>query len=99
MSTLADAAHFEVTDLAAAMRLARALSPRWMVSLEDHGEVNVITAVLRAEIDDLAVLLRIVEAWVEEESVCAIRYEVDNREYVLHAGEADWRRSPQAHFV
>jgi hypothetical protein len=36
------------------------------------------------------------EAWVEEESLCAIRFEVDGREYVLQAGEADWQSAPQA---
>ncbi|HKG43656.1 MAG TPA: hypothetical protein VKB10_05380 [Gaiellaceae bacterium] len=99
MSALADSVHFEVAELAAAMRLARSLSPRWMVSLEEHGAVSVITAVLRREPHDLALLLRTAEAWVEAESACAIRFEVDGHEYVLHAGGADWRRAPQAHFV
>ena len=35
-------------------------------------------------------LLRSVEAWVEKESLVAIRYALDGREYVLTAGEADW---------
>jgi hypothetical protein len=39
------------------------------------------------------------EAWVEEESLCAIRYEVDDREYVLYAGEADWQAIPQARYA
>ena len=35
-------------------------------------------------------LLRNVEAWVKQESMCAIRFQVDGREYILAAGEADW---------
>jgi hypothetical protein len=47
-------------------------------------------AELGREPDDLAVLLREVEAWVEEESLAAIRFELDGRAYVLEAGEPDW---------
>jgi hypothetical protein len=42
------------------------------------------------------VLLRTVESWVEEESLCMIRFQVDGREYVLQAGEADWQSAPHA---
>ena len=31
-----------------------------------------------------------VEDWVEENSVCALRFEVDGRAYILEAGEPDW---------
>jgi hypothetical protein len=54
--------------------------------------VNLVAALIRSDVPgDLAVLLRRVEAWVEEEALYAIRYAVDEREYVLVAGEADWR--------
>ena len=39
---------------------------------------------------DLAALLREVESWVEAESLYAIRYLLDDRIYVLEAGEVDW---------
>jgi hypothetical protein len=96
MTELADLVHFEIADLAAAVRLTRRLASRWTVSLQERRDVNLVTARLRARSTDLAVLLRDVEAWVEEESICAIRYEVDGREYVIQAGEADWRSAPQA---
>ena len=35
-------------------------------------------------------LLREVESWVEDESLYAIRYLLDDRIYVLEAGEVDW---------
>lgn len=96
MTDLARAVHFEIADLAAAVRLTRLLARDRVVSLRERRDVNLVSAALRNERDDLAVLLRTVEAWVEEESLCAIRYEVDGREYVLQAGEADWRDAPLA---
>jgi hypothetical protein len=34
--------------------------------------------------------MRVVENWVEHEALCAIRYWVDGRDYVLHAGDFAW---------
>jgi hypothetical protein len=82
---------FEIPDLAAAARLTRRLGGRWHVSLREGLNVNLVAAVIRSAVPgDLAVLLGRVEAWVEEEALYAIRYAVDQREYVLVAGEADW---------
>jgi hypothetical protein len=99
MTELADLVHFEIADLAGAVRLTRRLATRWTVSLQERRDINLVTARLRARSTDLAVLLRDVEAWVEEESLCAIRFEVDGREYVIQAGEADWQSVPQAHLA
>jgi hypothetical protein len=96
MTELADLIHFEIADLAAAVRLTRRLASKWTVSLQERRDINLVTARLRVRSGDLAVLLREVETWVEEESLCAIRFEVDGREYVLQAGEADWQTAPQA---
>lgn len=96
MTELGRAVHFEIADLAAAVRLTRRLAGDRVVSLRERRDVNLVSAALRNERDDLAVMLRTVEAWVEEESLCAIRYEVDGREYVLQAGEADWECAPRA---
>jgi hypothetical protein len=97
ISELADLVHFEIADLAASVRLTRRLASRWTVSLQERRDVNLVTARLRERSGDLAVLLREVESWVEDERLCAIRFEVDGREYVIQAGEADWRSVPQAH--
>jgi hypothetical protein len=43
---------------------------------------------------DLAALLREVESWVDDESLCAIRFLLDDRIYVLEAGAADWAAHP-----
>ena len=96
MTELAKAVHFEIADLAAAVRLTRKLARGRVVSLRERGDINLVSAALQSEPDDLAVLLRSVEGWVEEESLCAIRFEVDGREYVLEAGEADWECAPHA---
>ena len=90
LDDLSGAVHFEIPDLASAARLTRRLGQEWHVSLHDGPSVNVVFAILRSEPGDLAVLLRSVEAWVEKESLCAIRYNVDGRDYVLGAGGADW---------
>jgi hypothetical protein len=90
-STPGRSVRFEIPDLATAARLTRRLNERWHVSLQEGLTVNFVSAVIRPDLPgDLAVLLRRVEAWVEEEALFAIRYAVDGREYVLLAGEADW---------
>jgi len=92
----AEAVQFEIPDLAAAVRLTRLLGESWSVSLRDRSDVNLVSAVLRSDPRDFALLLRKVEAWISEESLCAIRFEVDGREYILAAGETDWAAIPAA---
>ena len=85
-----DLVHFEVSDVAASARLAERLSDRWNVVLSAEPDVMVLVVELHAAALDVALLLREVEAWVEEESLCALRYELDGRGYVLEAGGLDW---------
>jgi hypothetical protein len=40
--------------------------------------------------EDLARLLRDVEAWVAARRLGAIRYHLDGRAYILHAGDVEW---------
>lgn len=89
-----DSVDFEIHDLASAVRLTRRLGGRWNVSLRDRGDINLVSAELGTNPDDLAVLLRDVEAWVTQESLRAIRFAVDDRDYVLMAGEVDWAAAP-----
>jgi len=91
-----DAIHFELADFLVAVRLARRLSPTWQVMIESRDGINVVTPLLRPQPDDFAVVLRAVERWIEEESLLAIRYEIDGRNYVLQAGGADWTKAPGA---
>lgn len=82
---------FELTDVAASARLAERLADRWNVVLSAaRSDVIVLLVELRPRPGDVAVLLRDVEAWIEQESLGAIRYELDGRGYVLEAGEHDW---------
>jgi hypothetical protein len=86
---LSGTVQFDVPDLAGAARLARRLRPYWAVSVQERNEVALVSVGLLAE-TNVAQLLRAAEAWVAEESLRAIRFELDGRWYVLEAGEADW---------
>jgi hypothetical protein len=91
---LFDQVHFEVSEFSTAVRLTRRLGHERVVALLQNEDLNVVTTELRSGPTDLAVLLREVEAWIEEESLCAIRYLLDDRIYVLEAGGADWASHP-----
>jgi hypothetical protein len=86
--------HFEIPDLASAVRLSRRLGQRWTVLLQESRDIDVVSVHLRPWAGDIAVLMREVESWVAGESICAIRYQLDGREYVLEAGHADWQSAP-----
>jgi hypothetical protein len=91
---LFDQVHFEVADFATAVRLTRRLGHERMVALLQDDDLNIVTTELRSGPTDLADLLRAVEAWIEEESLCAIRYLLDGQIYVLEAGGPDWTSHP-----
>jgi hypothetical protein len=95
-AVLKESIQFELPDLAGAARLARLLRPERAIYVHERGDVALVTAFLRSTAGDLATLLRSVEAWVSRESLCAIRFELDNRDYVLEAGGADWTCAPCA---
>jgi hypothetical protein len=87
----AGSVRFEIPGAARSARLVRRLALRANVMLlPGKGELNAIVAELGERPDDLADLLREVETWVEEESLAAIRFELDGRAYVLESGETDW---------
>jgi hypothetical protein len=81
---------FEIRTLAAAERLGDLLADRRRAWIRKTREAAIVCATLNRDPLDLAVLLRTVESWVAEESLCAIRYELDGRKYVLAAGEPAW---------
>ena len=79
----------EVADFPEAARLTRRLGQtRTAAVLGD--DPYVVTAAFSTGSDDLAVLLRQIEAWVEDERLYAVRYLLDDRIYVLEAGDVDW---------
>jgi hypothetical protein len=87
-----DQLHFEVPDYAAAERLTYRLGQTRTAGLLG-GEPYVVAAV-SSEPSDLALLLRNVESWVAEEALGAIRFMLDNRIYVLAAGDTNWTSPP-----
>ena len=90
-----EAVQFELPDLAGAVRLATLLRTCWTVSVDDDDGVAIVETVFGRSPADLASLMRTVESWVEEEALCAIRFELDGRVYVLEAGDADWSSVPR----
>jgi hypothetical protein len=91
---LTNSVQFELPDLAGAARLATLLRPYWAVSVTEEGDLALVDVYLRASPTDLAALLRSVEDFVALECLRAIRFELDGRDYVLEAGEADWTAVP-----
>jgi hypothetical protein len=89
-ASLDETLFFEIPELAVAVRLCARLEPSWACWIHHRRDTPVVFVALNPDARDLAVLLRSVEAWVEEEALCAIRYEIDGRGYVLAAGEPVW---------
>lgn len=88
---VSDTIRFEVVELATAVRLAQRLGRNRSVILVAESEyVKSVVAKVHRGPADLADLLRDVENWVGDESLGAIRYELDGRFFVLDAGGSDW---------
>ena len=81
---------FEIPTLSAAGRLAELLEDGWSAWIHQRRGSHVVFAMLDDDPEDLAILLRIVETWVDNESLWAIRYKLDGRQYVLAAGDPVW---------
>jgi hypothetical protein len=90
---LFDQIYFEVADYAPAARLTRRLGRERSTALLGEDPYVIVTGFSPGSAD-LAALLRQVETFVEAESLCAIRFLLDDRIYVLEAGNADWDKHP-----
>jgi len=80
---------FELPSEAEAERLWLRLQPgrlAWLHRRED--DTYCVAAVLRAEAEDLALLLRELEAWVAETGSPQVRFELDGRTYSLRGRRA-----------
>jgi hypothetical protein len=93
--TFTETVQFELPDLAGAARLATLLRACWTVSVNDADGVVVVDVEIGTSPTALASLMRSVEGWVEAEYLCAIRFSLDGRDYVLEAGDADWSTVPR----
>jgi hypothetical protein len=90
---LFDQIYFEVADYGPAARLTRRLGRERSTALMGDDPYVIVTGFSSAPAD-LGALLRQVEAFVEDESLYAIRFLLDDRIYVLEAGNADWDKQP-----
>lgn len=73
----------ELPDEEAAQRLWLRLSPARLAWMHRRGGVHCVSAVLRAEPGDLALLLRELEDWLSERDVSEVQFELDGRTYSL----------------
>jgi hypothetical protein len=89
----ADQIEFEVPSYAGARRFATRLGLGWTTVLEPEHDTTLITVSLDARPVSLARVLRLAEEWVADEALGAIRFCVDDRWYLLEAGEVDWREA------
>jgi hypothetical protein len=88
-----DRIYLDVADSDSALRLTCRLG--LSRSAELLGEPPcLVVAFFTSDPSDLAALLREIESCVDEESLCAIRFLLDDRIYVLGAGEANWATHP-----
>jgi hypothetical protein len=86
-----DSVRFELPTHSAAAALWQHLHGERSAWTEPRHDSWLVFAELQ-EADDLAVLLRGAEEWPGTTLLGAIRFSVDDREYVLSAGEAEWTR-------
>jgi hypothetical protein len=90
-SVLSDVVLIEIPDPGLAALLAERLADRWSVTVDaSRPDVVAVRVELRPVEQDLALLMRDVSRWIEEEALGAVRFELDGRGYVLEAGEVDW---------
>ena len=82
---LSNVVRFELPVYADADEFCARLRLRWPGTKRRKGEVWLVSARLRTNEDDLAVLLREVEAYVAEVELHAIRFRLDGRAYILAA--------------
>jgi hypothetical protein len=88
---LSETVVFEVLNRTRAEWLGRRLGSRWLAAMSEDDEGTVVAVGLRPEEGDLAALLRVVEEWVADSGLGAIRYHLDGRAYVLDSWVATSR--------
>jgi len=82
--SLTETISFELPTLAAAQDLAVQLGPRWRCHAFEEGLMAIVGVLLPpSSDDDLAVVLREVEAWLDQRSLGDIGFWLDGRLYLL----------------
>jgi hypothetical protein len=82
---MSETVRLELPEYVSVDELCRRIRPRWPGSTKLEDDVWLVSARLRGRKNDLALLLREVEAYVAESGLQAIRFHVDGRAYVLEA--------------
>ena len=82
---LSNVVRFELPAYAGPDGLCARLRSRWPGTKRRKGNVWLVTARLRRDEDDLALLLREVESYVADAELHAIRFQLDGRSYILAA--------------
>jgi hypothetical protein len=82
---MSNAVRFEIPAYAGIDDLCAYIRPRWGGSIKFQDDVWYVSARIRRSKNDLAQLLRKVEAYVAESGLQAIRYELDGRFYIMEA--------------
>jgi hypothetical protein len=80
---LSNVVRFELPAYADADAFCARIRPRWAGTRRLDGDVWRISARVRRSKNDLALLLREVEAYVAAAGLQAIRYELDGRWYIM----------------
>ena len=79
---------FEMPTEEAAERLWLHLQPTRKAWLHQREDMHLVVVVLRAEPADLGLLLRELEAWLAEQAVSRLQFELDGRTYSLRGRSA-----------
>jgi hypothetical protein len=79
---------FELPTKLWADSLMASLASDRLTWLQDGESWSAVGVLLNPEADDLAVLLRSAQAWLDRSGLAAMRFELDERMYVLEATRA-----------
>jgi len=86
---MSDVVRFELPAYADVDEFCERIASRWRESKERQDDVWLVSARVRKAKNDLALLLRLVETYVGEAGLQAIRYQLDGRFYILEAPAFD----------
>jgi hypothetical protein len=81
---------FEIPGFDRAMQLCELVGSERLAWVQNGEGIRRVAVLIQSEEGDLAVLLRLVERWVAEQGLLAIRFELDGCMYVLESGESAW---------
>ena len=82
---MSNVVHFEIPAFVDIDELSARIRSRWPGSKERVGDIWLISARVRRNKTDLALLLREIEAYVAHAGLQAIRYHLDRRCYIMEA--------------